>query len=170
VTRAAQPAEDLARRYREEFDRGFARPRERAETALDDYLALRVGGDPFVLRLVEIESVHANRVIVPLPSSAPELLGIAGLRNTLVSVYDLRALLGYPPGPAPRWFALARGAQPVGLAFEQFEGHVRLPRERRVASATPSARRHTTGVVDTGELRPVLDTGSLLAALPRRGG
>jgi len=169
VTRPALPAGDLARRYREEFDQAFARARAPAAAALEDLLALRVGSDPLALRLSEIESVHANRTIVPLPSAAPELLGIAGLRNTLASIYDLRVLLGYPAGPPPRWFALARGAQPVGFAFEQFEGHVRLPRERVLASsgAAPT-RRHVAGVVDTGEPRSILDVASLLEVIARR--
>jgi hypothetical protein len=45
----------------------------------------------------------------------------------VVPIYDLRLLLGYGAGPAPRWLALARSASPIGFAFEAFEAHWRLP-------------------------------------------
>ena len=70
----------------------------------------------------------------------------------MAPVYDLAALMHYPPAASPRWMVLAGGAQPVGFAFEGFEAHVQVP----AASAQDggdaggeggAARRYTRGSV-----------------------
>jgi chemotaxis signal transduction protein len=151
-----------------EFDQSFAAPVRAPLAEMDDWLALRAGGDPHALRLAELAGLCADRPIVPLPARPPELLGIAGIRNALVPVFDLAVLLGYPAAPAPRWLVLVRGPQRVALAFETFEGHVRLPRDRVTSDAGSSVRRHLRGALHADAVRPIIDVASLLEAIARR--
>src|ERR1700675_3898235 len=103
---------------RRHFDEAFAAPTSPIAEPLEDLLAIRVGSDPYALRLSEIAGLHVGVKIVPIPSPAAQLLGIVGIRGVMAPIYDLAALLGYPPAASPRWIALARAAQPVGFAFE----------------------------------------------------
>jgi chemotaxis signal transduction protein len=129
--------QDLARRaadLREAFDRGFAQERRPDLTVMQSLLAFNLGGEPYAMRLTEIGNVVSGRKITPVPDAAASLLGFAGLRGAITPVYDLHVLLGRPPCETPRWLALAAAA-PVMLAFETFDGHLRvtpdaiLPRE-----------------------------------------
>jgi chemotaxis signal transduction protein len=112
---------------REAFDQAFAAVPATVTETSEDLLAVRVAGDAYALRLREITALVASRKIVPLPSRRRELLGVAGHRGSLVAVYSLAALLGYEAdSKPPSWLVLARSAAPVGLAFGEFEGFLRV--------------------------------------------
>src|SRR6185312_2949550 len=114
---------------RHAFDEAFRRAAHELADDRARLLRLRVGGDAYAFRLDEIASFAAARRIVPLASAVPGLLGLAGLRGTLVPVYSLAALLGRAADDeAPRWFVLCGGAEPVALAFARFEGYVETAR------------------------------------------
>ncbi len=120
--------QNLSRRaadLREAFDRGFAQARRPDLTVMQSLLALSVGGEPYAMRLTEISSVVAGRPITPVPDAGVALLGFAGFRGAIVPVYDLHVLLGRAPCETPRWLAMAAAA-PVVLAFETFDGHLRV--------------------------------------------
>jgi purine-binding chemotaxis protein CheW len=163
----ATPLSDRARALREAFDRSFADAPRLAQVALEHIIAIRVAGSPYAVRLAEISGLFADRPITPLPGPVPELLGLAGLRAMMVPVYDLGALLGLARADKPRWLVLARGSAPLGLAFERFERHLRLPREA-IAPATPprSAVREVARSED-GAL-PVIHLPSILEAIRER--
>jgi chemotaxis signal transduction protein len=150
------------------FDRSFAQARDagREDDAHDDLLTLRVAGDPYALRLAEISGLHAGRTVVRVPSPAPELLGIAGLRNAMLPIYDLRLLLGYPAEGSPRWTVFTKTSPSVGLAFDQFEGFARVPRTE-IAPATEAhgARTHAHAMVALDLMRPIIAIASVLAAI-----
>jgi chemotaxis signal transduction protein len=169
---SAQPGSrgGTAEIFRQEFDHSFARARVPVETAFDDLLAVTIGGQPHILRLAEIAAVHADQRIVPLPSAEPWLIGIVAFRNTLAPTYDLRLVLGYPAGPPPRWMVLARAPSPVGLAFDRFDGHLRVPAGQMATAAGDGAPRlHARGVLQLGELvRPVIDLASVIEAIARK--
>jgi chemotaxis signal transduction protein len=119
---------DLSRRaadLREAFDGGFAQERRPDLTVMQSLLAFSLGGEPYAMRLTEISSVVSGRPITPVPDAGAALLGFAGFRGTIVPVYDLHVLLGRPPCETPRWLAMAAAA-PVVLAFETFDGHLRV--------------------------------------------
>ncbi len=163
--RAATSAAEL----REEFDRSFAAAPVVARVVFDGFLAIRVGGDPYAVRLSDIASLHHDRKVVPIQSAVPELLGLAAFRGIMAPVYDLRALLGYAGGPAPRWLLLS-GAPPVGLAFDLCEAHLRVARENVSGTETEgSIRRHLDGAVHGAEAtRPIIRIASVLEAIARR--
>jgi chemotaxis signal transduction protein len=96
------------------------------------------------------------------------LLGIAAIRGIMAPIYDLAALLRYPPAANPRWFIFARAPQPVGLAFETFESHLRasqsaLTTDNGEDAGTVGAGQHLRGtVLAAGALRPIIHLASVL--------
>jgi purine-binding chemotaxis protein CheW len=122
VSARAASLEERADALRREFDDSFSGPPSAAEADRVELLMIRVGPDPHAIRIAEIAGLHADRRVVRVPGPLPELLGVVNLRGAIVPVYDLRLLLGYPAGPPPRWMVVASAA-PVGLAFDQLDGH-----------------------------------------------
>jgi chemotaxis signal transduction protein len=158
---------------RDAFDDGFAQALTETSAAREDYLAIRIADDPHVLRLAEIASLQPLRTVTRLPSPLPALLGIVGFRGTIVPLYDLRRLLGYPARSSgentPRWVVIT-AAMPLGLAFDAFEGYLRQARTDGAQAAAGPARAHVQDMLPcikpgTGAPRPVLSVASLLAAI-----
>jgi chemotaxis signal transduction protein len=111
------------------FDQARAAPFSAgAEEQTETLLAIRVSRDAFAIRIAEVSSLATDSKIVALPSSVHELLGVAGMRGTLVPVYSLAALLGYGTEPEQaRWLAVCGNDEPFALAFGVFEGYLRVP-------------------------------------------
>jgi chemotaxis signal transduction protein len=153
---------------RRQFDEGFAAPAASITEPLEGLLAIRVGSDPFALRLSEITGLRVGVKIVPVPSPVSQLLGIVGIRGMMVPIYDLAALLRYPPASNSRWFVFARVQQPVGFAFETFESHVQVSQAslasgNRENADTGAAVLHVRGSVRAaGALRPIIHLASML--------
>ena len=147
------PSEDIAAVLRRLFDASFAVPVEARADRATHLLAIRVGGDPYALRLSEITALQPDLKVIPIPTPAAQLLGIAALRGMMTPIYDLAALLGYSRAPNPRWIVFARAPQPVGLAFEAFESHLQVSED---AQETVRA---------AGVLRPLIHMASVLTTL-----
>jgi chemotaxis signal transduction protein len=153
------------------FDETFAVAVVSNSERLEGLLAIRVGAHPYVLCLSEITGLYADRRVVAVPSPVAQLLGIVGLRGMLVPVYDLAALLHYPPAASPRWMVLAGGPHPVGFAFESFEAHVQVSRaslvsEEGQAASAVTTRQHVRGNVRVaGALRPVIHIASVVETI-----
>ena len=144
-----------AEELRRAFDRSFAEPPAPPAPPLEELLAIGLGDAPFALRLRDIAGLHADRAITAVPSPLPELLGIARFRSALVPVYDLRALLDQGRAEKnPRWTALvAAGPHLVGLAFERFDGHLRVgPRENAGARTLLSVASIMESIAHRAEL------------------
>ena len=157
-----------AETMRREFDAVFARAASRDDAPREGLLAIRVAGDAYALRLAECAGLFAARKVTPLPTTVPELLGLAGFRATLVPVYDLRALLGYPRGETPRWMVSTAGSAVVALAFDAFEAHLQVESALLVADDAP-AQPHAPQLARLpGGARPLLSVPSLLAAIEAR--
>jgi purine-binding chemotaxis protein CheW len=169
---SADPVVATAAALRSSFDESFAAAAASKLERLESLLAIRVGGDPYALRLSQISGLYADRRIVAVPSPVLELLGIVGLRGTMLPVYDLAALLRYPPATSPRWMVLAGGSQqPIGFAFEGFDAHVQVAEaslvsdEDRAASAV-TTRQHVRGNVRAaGALRLVIQIASVVETI-----
>jgi purine-binding chemotaxis protein CheW len=158
---------ERARELRELFDRGFAEPASPRVGESTDFLAVRVNGDPYALRLSELLGLVADKRIVKTPSRSDALLGLAGFRGAITPVFDLARLLGYPTAGAPRWLALTRDGALVGLAFELFEAHLRVSSEALVIDAADE-RPGLRGAVRERELtRPILHFPTLLTLIER---
>ena len=153
---------------RDSFDRSFAEASTAERPLQLDFLAIRVAGDPYALRMSEVQSLHADRALVTAPSLVDGLLGVAGFRGVLTPIYDLSLLLGYARQPAPKWLVVARNAAPIGFAFETFEAHLRASPER-VSSAELGAEGALRGAVESGSRAlPLLHLPSLIDGIARR--
>jgi chemotaxis signal transduction protein len=153
------------------FDHGFAAPPPPLAPPQLDLLAIRCADHGFALRLSEVVAVYTERKIVPVPSPVPELLGLVGVRGLVAPVYDLRSLLGYGTGAAPRWLALVRAAEPFAVGFESFEQHVRVRLEEVIAATADTVGPHpfARGSVKlAAKPRPLLDLTVLFAAVAER--
>jgi hypothetical protein len=159
---------ERAAAMRAAFDLGFAQPRQLAQPESDRLLVLAVGGDPYALRMEEIASVAVDRRITPLPSPAPELAGLVGLRGAILPVYDLARLLGYPSAGRARWLAVLAAA-PVAVAFAGFEGYVVRPGGSIAFEPAPDANRHVRVVARAADfVRPVISLASVAETIRSR--
>ena len=169
---AAHPSSPAVERMRAEFDRAFASPPALPGRGGARLLGIRVGGDPFALPLDGVLAVHVDRKIVPVPSGAPTLIGIASFRGALAPVHDLRLLLGYPARMATRWLVLVAGATPIGLAFDAFDGQLDAPSAPELPSALagkPPSAALTRGLVQAGDvIRPLIDVAAVVSAVGGR--
>ena len=155
-----------AETLRRDFDRSFAEPPAPEAVKPVALLTLHLAGEPFALRLREVSGLFADKAVTPVPSELRELVGVAGFRGGVVPVYDLRALLGLSTAEKPRWLVLAttESGKPLALAFEQFDGHVRVD-----PGAIAAGEGDLREVVRTdGVTRPIIDIGSLLASIAKR--
>ena len=179
MTSSKLGATSTAAALREAFDQTFAQAPRTAEVALDDFLAIRMGGDARAIRVSEITGLYHDRTIVPIIGRAAHFLGIAGFRGMMAPVYDLATLLGGVAAPTPRWLVLTRTPSPVGLAFDLFEAHARLaPDDVHAAGNDDAAGGHfrgvarmgrdTNGAAGAGVLRPIIHIASVLEAIARQ--
>jgi chemotaxis signal transduction protein len=164
----------MAALLRRQFDESFARPHRPPPAPHVDLLAIRLGGRPHALRQDQVSGLFAGRPVVALPSSQPQLLGLAGVRGVLVPVFALAALVGADaPGERPHWLVLCGRDEPVGLAFQDLDRCVRVPLtaiHRGGAGSSlagaDGATAHTIALVE-GEPLVLLDVPEILADLRR---
>ncbi len=159
--------------FRRAFDDAFSRAPATSVEASEDSLAIRVADESYVIRVHEISGIVASRKVVPLPSRRPELVGVAGIRGSLVTVYSLAALLGFEASAGPTsWLALVGVSASVGLGFEEFEGFLRAPAaDLHTPRAEEGGRPHEAAILRAGRraLR-VVDVQSVLRALDESAG
>ena len=160
-----------AAELRAAFDQAFsAAGGEHTDTGRVDVLAIRVADQGYALRLSEVQAVHAERKLVPVPTPTPELLGLVGLRGLVVPIYDLRLLLGHPAGPTPRWLALVCSTSAIGVAFDALEAHWRVPVADIVMPQVGEAGGNDFApgsVLTPSGPRPLLHLPSLIESLTR---
>jgi chemotaxis signal transduction protein len=168
--RLAKTAEELRR----EFDAAFAAAPAPARPGAIAFLALRVGTEPFAVRLLDTAGLVPARKLVHVPSAHPALLGITGLRGAIVPVFSLAALLGRRgvAEDAPWHLACGREGGRIALAFTRYEGHVAAEASAvRDAGGARAADDHVVELLSTGgELRPVIGIRSLLASITGNAG
>jgi chemotaxis signal transduction protein len=155
-----------ASEMRTAFDRSFAEAPQPPATLRHDFLTVTIGTDRYAIRLSEVAGLFADRRITPVPGRAPSLVGIAGFRGAVIPVFDLRTILGYSSAQRPRWLVIA-AAMPVALAFDSFDGHLRLAPEAVVPQSAGDTLRGC--VRDTARAhdisRPIVDIAAVLQAI-----
>jgi chemotaxis signal transduction protein len=157
---------------RNAFDRVRAIPwSAQAVEQIEGLLSIRVSGDPYAIRVSDISGLANDRKVVAFPSSIPELLGVAGIRGGLVSVYSLAALLGYRrEADQARWLVLCGAEESVGLAFGDFEGYLPVPLAQVYATdQRDAARAHVKHVLRASDLVcAVVSIPDILESIKRR--
>jgi chemotaxis signal transduction protein len=156
---------------RRAFDDSFASPPASKQENLEGLLAIRIGADPYAIRLSEVSGLMADPRIVAVPSPMPQLLGIIGRRGVMAPVYDLGGMLNYSSLSSARWMVLVGATHPVGFAFETFEAHVQVPAValESLDEAGPGEgpdRLDVQGMIQAaGAMRPVIAMASLMRRL-----
>jgi chemotaxis signal transduction protein len=172
----AEDTDALDRRLlalRHDFDSAFA-ALPAASLELVDLVAVGVAGDRHAIHVRDLAGLVPCRKIVSLPSRTPALLGVAGIRGAVVSVYSLDLLLGYSTTQAKAtWLALAgEGADVIGLAFATVEGFLRVPHEAILErDRHASSLSHVTHVVQQNDVAlPIIDIASMCGAIKQNAG
>ena len=149
------------------FDDSFAEPPRRHDTEFRELLAVRAGQRRYALYLSQTSGLHSDRPVTPLPGPLPALLGVAGFSGTIMPVYDLGTLLGHPAAEPPRWLVVAVGTPLVAFAFQNLDGHLRVPAESIVGEPTgPRRNGCLRGMVPLPDgTRPIVDLPSVRAAV-----
>ncbi len=162
----------LAEALRAAFDEGFTRPTANAPAATLDLLAVEIAGQAYALRVAELQQIAACHAPVAIPSDAPALLGLVGVRGAVLPVFSLAVLLGHAAATAsPAWMVIVdAGGEAIALAFDQLVGHRRIPVD--ALRADPHERRvhdHVRAAVRIdGVARGVIDLPSVTATLRDR--
>lgn len=144
---------------------------EGVEEQEENLLAIRISGDAYAIKVSEIGGLAKGRKIVPIPSPIRELLGLAGIRGTLVPAFSLDTVLGYsPPAEQPQWLALCGTKECFGLAFHEFEGYLRIARsELYPVEQRDAARIHVKEVArGPGGVRAVVSIALLRESIQER--
>lgn len=156
--------DDTPATLRRAFDASFGRPTSQAETGLLDVLAIRVGAQHFALRLAHVSALVLRRPITRVPIRMAALLGIVSVQGVNVVAYDLGLLLGLPGCGRPGGIALTATEVSVGLVFDEFEGHLRLPHDavthQEPSPDDPRAPGQLARVA--GTVRPILPVPSIV--------
>jgi chemotaxis signal transduction protein len=164
-----RPTDARVAELRRAFDRSFAEP-PRAEVARDhEFLAIRVAGRPFALRLADLAGVSIGPVITPLPTPVSGLLGLASFRGALVPAYDLSRFLGLAAQAEPRWLAVVAGSARLGLCFERVDGHLRVPAPTIAPGPDRPAAALPRDLLDAdGTVRPIADVPAIATEIGQR--
>ena len=162
-----------AAQLRQDFDGTFAMPASLASQEVEDLILVRVAGDPYAIRLIDIAEIVTECKVVSVPAVTPDLLGLAGIHGGMV-VFSLSSVLGYAPDPgSPRWMILCGTEEPIALAFSDFEGYVRLPASALYVDENMStAREHmkyVNQVASTPDgIRAVISIAQIMATIRNR--
>ena len=155
-----------AAELRQAFDRSFAEPIATEMAATADFLAVQLGGDPYAIAMSEIAGLFSDIRVTSVPGPLPELCGVAGFRGAVTPVYDLAALLGYPPAPG-RWIVLS-ASRDLAFSFDDFNDHFRTE-AAAVAVPREGSGRHVRGIAQLGSSSwQVIDIPSLIGAIRSR--
>jgi len=157
---------------RREFDRSFQAPPGATEENHESLVTIRVAGEALAVRTRDITEVARHTRIVPVPTRVPGLLGITAIRGALFPVYDLAALLGFPPAAGlGSWLMLTNRETPVGLAFDELEARVEISRACLYGGEPSLARAHLRLVarLEAGH-RAVVDIPGIVEQIRKTAG
>jgi chemotaxis signal transduction protein len=151
---------------RRAFDDGFAAPRRGRFEGTEDLITFEIFGDGYAVPVGAVTGIAELQRLVHVPSRSPYLLGLAAVRGTLVPVYDLAGLLGYPQrGDHARRMVLCGSEERLALALGNFSGHASFPKTGHL-DAVRDGRVHIARVVVIGGVvRAVIDVASIVAAI-----
>ena len=173
MTDSRRPRSATAQELRWAFDESFAAPAVAPPADLEDYLAIRVGNGHYALKTSELSGLEVSRKVVALPTSAMSLMGIAGVQGQLVPIYRLGQILGHDADPQDRWWLAMVGVdQPMGLAIEELEGHIRAAQaDVHTPVSEGESRRHLGKAlrVEAG-IRYIVDVQSIVTAIRNQSG
>ncbi len=151
------------------FDNSFALPPAEPQHGWAEFLLIAVAGQAYAVRIRELSAVAVDRKIISVPVDAPGLLGLCAVGGQLVPVFDLAAILGaagHRERP-PRWMALYRDKDMIGLAFDEFQGSRRLAAQdvHTLEAAAGRAHLRPQAIKVDSRLVHVLDIASVALSI-----
>jgi purine-binding chemotaxis protein CheW len=154
------PPEDRARRILEERARALARPESPpAWGASIKVITFALGRERYALEMRFVHSVARLQSLSPIPGAIPPIFGVTSWRGELLTIMDLRQLLGLPAGglsDQSRVLVLGEGRAAFGVLADAVHEFLTLP--------LPAVRPPPEGVADRREyLRGI--TGEALLVL-----
>ena len=159
---------EAASTLKREFDESFQKPLSREREPEEEVLLVRAGEGLLALRTAETAGVLRCPRITPVPSPSSELLGICGLRGSLVAAYGLGALLGSAGARTGEWMFLAHRDRTIGFVFDELEGCRRVPLRDVRRSQGPAHGVSPEVVVVSDRSRTLIRVSSLLERIDRR--
>ena len=155
---------ERVRALRRDFDASFAAPPRSDADTFEDFLAIRIAGDSYAIRLADVAALAARPAVAPLPSRRPECLGLVGHKGALAALFSLPALLGANAGAsAPRWMVLLRAGAGLALAFDDYEGCARVALSALASLGEAAKRRHVARAARHGGVtRLIIDIPSIV--------
>lgn len=132
------------------------------------FLIVRMAGETVALSAAEVEAVVEIDSIVPVPGTAPHILGLAALRSRVVTVVDCAASLEGESGPGGTCrdavVAVIDG-HPYALLVDSVEDVIEIEGSDPLpAEAVAGWRRAARFMVETeGKLLLVVDVAALVA-------
>jgi purine-binding chemotaxis protein CheW len=159
---------------RRAFDERFAAEPPPPPDAAERLLVVALGDARAALRLGDLTGLQAAPTLVRVPDGAPGLLGLAGIRGSVVPVFDLASLAGAsaPPHPRGGWIVLAGTAPRVGLHVAAALGWIDVARASIVALGEGDAgHRHLRELaIVPGSRIAIVDVPAVLRELAARSG
>ena len=161
-------ATDLAE-LRRDFDQAFAKLPATAAEDTERLLSIRIEGDFYALRLLDISELLIQSQMIPIPSRNSSLLGIAGSKGRIVPVFSLALLMGYSQTEENcRWLIICGNTQPVGLAFSTFERFFCAPRST-ISTIHEANKNYSRQVMRDGmTAHLIIDIQSLLSQIQHK--
>ncbi|MEP9375452.1 chemotaxis protein CheW [Aquabacter sp. CN5-332] len=142
-------------------------------TGTTQFVTVRIAGQLFGVPIEIVHEVFTPDRITHVPLSPPEIEGVLNLRGRIVTMVNMRRLLGVPSsGTATTAVGIERFGEAFGLIIDAV-GEVLVleaaKRESNPANLDPRWAELVTGVHRlTGELMLVLDVERALARLGAR--
>lgn len=149
------------------FDASFAQAPALERDAGEFLLGVRAGGLALALRAAELAAVMRCPPLSAVPSRHPALRGLAGVRGTIVGVYELATLVGEPSGTIVRgWIVTCAADRTVAFAFEDLVAYARARSDEIHTTSGPNgAHRRVVRLADVE--CALLDVDGLLATMNR---
>lgn len=69
---------------------------ERLPAAKSEYVTFNIGAEEFAVDILSVQEIRSYEPPVPIPKTAPHLLGVFHLRGLVMPMVNLRHCLGYP--------------------------------------------------------------------------
>ena len=136
------------------------------------WIRFELGGERFCVPLESVTKIERVPPIVPVPRTPPFVRGIASLRGEIVTVVDLRSVIGGAPSTAPPHglLVLADGPRRVAILSDVLPDYFRAPASALLPA--PLGRSGDALIANAIERKDVvigcLDVPKLMEVLSRR--
>lgn len=137
------------------------------------HLVAHVGGCGVLIETARVDSVVDVDVLVPVPGTAPAVLGLAAMRSRVATVIDARRVLGLATGAAPapgpnartRAVVTAVDGHLYAIAVDTLEDVARFEIEPMPAGLSAMSQVARGVAEGEGETLLALDLDRLIAAI-----